>query len=263
MKAKEKSMHGQSTLRQQPRALAALLFVALMSALLLASPPAPAADTPSAKAQSSQDKGAAATADTAADSVPGATQAEPEDTDATPSRGRRHRGMSVRIGSDHDDVEGFKRVMETAPWIVGVIFLVLGSIFLTPIVLLIGIVWYKLRKTRMQNEALLRLAETGAISPAVAVESVQTGEMPESAPPVAAKPGAAPYQQVVATRRRVIWTDLRKGLILGSIGLALVAYSVIQHGGVNWPGMVLLFVGAAYIVLWKLGDRHLDQAAGK
>jgi hypothetical protein len=259
MKAKEKPMHGQATLHQQPRALAALIFVALMSALLLASPPAPAADTPSAKPPSTQSKAAAA-ADAAADT---ATAPEPGDTDATPSRSRRHRGMSVRIDSDHDDVEGFKRVMETAPWIVGVIFLVLGSIFLTPIVLLIGIVWYKLRKTRMQNEALLRLAETGAITPAQAVESVQTGEMPESEPAVAAKPGSAPYQQVVATRRRTIWTDLRRGLIIGSIGLALVAYSVIEHGGVNWPGMILLFVGAAYIVLWKLGDRHLDQAAGK
>jgi hypothetical protein len=152
--------------------------------------------------------------------------------------------------------------MHTAPWIVGLVFLVVGSIFLTPVVLLVGIVWYKLRKTRLQNEALLKLAESGVMPSAQAVDAVTSGIMPAS---VAGSGGAASaanvYQQAVATRRRAVWSDLRKGVLLGAIGLSIVVYSTTESGSPNWLGLALLFVGIGYLALWWLEDRQLAQRA--
>ncbi|HKW81225.1 MAG TPA: hypothetical protein VJQ49_09475, partial [Casimicrobiaceae bacterium] len=170
------------------------------------------------------------------------------------SSSRRHRRGSVRI----DDFDSFGQAMDMAPWIVGVIFLVLGSIFLTPILVLIGIIWYKLRKTRMQNEAVIKLAEKGVMPSAQAVDAVVTGIAPAKAAPAVAEA----VQQVVASRRRAVWSDLRKGLIMIAIGFALSLYSMTSDGSPNWIGLVLIFVGLAFVALWWLEDRHLQQAGG-
>jgi hypothetical protein len=146
--------------------------------------------------------------------------------------------------------------MDVAPWIVGVVFLVLGSIFLTPIILLVGIIWYKLRKTRLQNDAVLKLAERGVMPSAQAVDAVMAGTPPAQAVPPAI---AAAVPQAVATRRRAVWSDLRKGVLLVAVGLALVLYSITDAGEANWLGLVLLFVGAGYVALWWLEDRHLER----
>ena len=95
----------------------------------------------------------------------------------------------------------------------------LGSIFLTPIILLVGIIWYKLRKTRLQNEAVLKLAERGVMPSAQAVDAVMAGTPPAQAAPAAA---AAAVPVAVASRRRAVWSDLRKGVLLAAVGVALV-----------------------------------------
>jgi len=164
----------------------------------------------------------------------------------------RHRG---RI--QFDDFDSFKQAMDVAPWIVGVVFLVLGSIFLTPIILLVGIIWYKLRKTRLQNDAVLRLAERGVMPSAQAVDAVMAGTPPAQMAPAAIAATAIP--QAVVTRRRAVWSDLRKGVLLIAVGLALVLYSITDAGEPNWLGLVLLFVGAGYVALWWLEDRHLER----
>ncbi len=83
----------------------------------------------------------------------------------------------IQIGDD--DFDSFNDALHTAPWVVGLAFLVAGSILLTPVFLLIGIIWYKLRKTRLQNEALLKLAEKGVMPPAQAVDTMMSGVTPE------------------------------------------------------------------------------------
>ena len=176
-----------------------------------------------------------------------ATADEPDD----PFPFGRHRG---RI--QFDDFDSFKQAMDVAPWIVGVVFLVLGSIFLTPIILLVGIIWYKLRKTRLQNDAVLRLAERGVMPSAQAVDAVMAGTPPAQIAPTAI---AAAVPQAVLTRRRAVWSDLRKGVLLIAVGLALVLYSITDAGEPNWLGLVLLFVGAGYVALWWLEDRHLER----
>jgi hypothetical protein len=191
---------------------------------------------------------AAAAADSTAASADDSATADERDD---PFPFGRHRGR-IQI----DDFDSFKQAMDVAPWIVGVVFLVLGSIFLTPIILLVGIIWYKLRKTRLQNEAVLKLAERGVMPSAQAVDAVMAGTPPAQAVPPAI---AAAVPQAVATRRRAVWSDLRKGVLLVAVGLALVLYSITDAGEANWLGLVLLFVGAGYIALWWLEDRHLER----
>src|SRR5260370_36404746 len=78
--------------------------------------------------------------------------------------------ISSNLRFDTDDE--FDRFVQKMPWVIGLIFLVVGSIFLTPIILLVGIISYKLRKTRLQNEAMLALAEKGVVSPAQAADAL-------------------------------------------------------------------------------------------
>ncbi len=183
------------------------------------------------------------------DAQPPSSSAAEEDDAAKPSKGRR--GATIRIDGEHD-WDPFS-VMDTAPWIVGLVFLVVGSIFLTPVILLIGIIWYKLRKTRLQNEAMLALAEKGVVPPAQAADALAT-----STPAASIAPQV--YQQAIALRKRVVWSDLRKGVILSMVGLGLSFYAVTANGEPSWIGLILLFVGVGYVALWWLEGRHLEQA---
>ncbi len=47
------------------------------------------------------------------------------------------------------------------------------------------------------------------------------------------------------------------------IGLALSFYSMTDSGSPNWIGLVLVFVGAGYVVLWWLEGRHLDEVGAR
>ena len=197
--------------------------------------------------------------------APPAATAEADTTEAkrdAAERKRDRRRERIRIGDD--DFESFNEALHTAPWVVGLAFLVAGSILLTPVFLLIGIVWYKLRKTRLQNEAVLQLAERGAMSPAQAVDAVMSGVTPEAAlastaAPLAGSAAAPVYQQAVMSRRRAVWSDMRKGVILTAVGLSFVFYSMVENGSANWLGLVLLFLGLGYILLWWFEDRHLQR----
>ncbi len=174
--------------------------------------------------------------------------------DNTAASGSEGKGEPrIRTDADEDfDFDVFTSQVQKTPWVIGLVFLVVGSIFLTPVILLVGIIWYKLRKTRLQNEAMLALAERGVIPPAQAADALAA-----SAPLSSAAPQV--YQQAVALRKRVVWSDLRKGVIMTMIGLALSFYSMTDSGSPNWIGLVLLFVGAGYVALWWLEGRHLDE----
>jgi 4-amino-4-deoxy-L-arabinose transferase-like glycosyltransferase len=251
-------MHGRTAVRAWPPAAARMGFIVLATALLLSGSPAPAATTP----PTSGDE-----ASITVKALPPSVQVDSSSTDEGQAdndgrRGKRHRAV-IRLDSDRD-FESFKDAIHTTPWIVGLVFLVVGSIFLTPIILLIGIVWYKLRKTRMQNDALLKLAETGVVPASQAVESVTSGVMPvagagSAAGAAVASAAQTSYQDAVAARRRVVWSDLRKGVLISAVGLSFTIYSMIEKSAANWVGLVLLFVGVGYIVLWWFEDRQFGQ----
>jgi hypothetical protein len=220
-------------------------------ALCVMAPAGRAADTPSTPAADTNVRITAFPPAIHVDTVAAAK----DDAAAPPSEGKR--GPHLRFDTDDDFDEFSNQVQKmTHGWVIGLVFLIVGSIFLTPVVLLVGIIWYKLRKTRLQNEAMLALAERGIIPPAQAADALAAGTPPSSAAPQV-------YQQAVATRKKVVWSDLRKGVILSMAGLALSFYDLISSGGPNSVGLVLLFVGAGYVVLWWLEGRHLDEAKAK
>ena len=100
--------------------------------------------------------------------------------------------------------------MDVAPWIVGVVFLVLGSIFLTPIILLVGIIWYKLRKTRLQNDAVLKLAERGVMPSAQAVDAVMAGTPPRASGAGGRRCRGRPASGCDAAARRLVGLAQRR-----------------------------------------------------
>jgi hypothetical protein len=205
-----------------------------------------------------------ATAPAAAPEPDTPAAASTDDTTTSPvtSDSKRRRARShYQIESD-PDFQSFTNAVETAPWIVGLVFLVVGSIFLTPVVLLVGIIWYKLRRTRLQNEALLKLAERGVMPPAQAVDAVVAGMSPRDTPAAQALDASQTRPiggMVAAARKTAAWSDLRKGVLMATFGLAFIFYSMIDDGSANWLGLALLFVGAGYVALWYMEDRQMRR----
>jgi hypothetical protein len=242
----ENPMPRSAALRRGPAAvLAASALVLVALALFCLAPPAKAADAP---AKPAADHSISITA------FPPAILVDSTVTDDSGDAPRKSKRGSARITIDGDeDFDAFSGQVRRNPWIIGLVFLVVGSVFLTPVVLLIGIIWYKLRKTRLQNEAMLKLAEKGVVPAGQAADALAN-----STPPATAAPQI--YQQAVAMRRRMAWSDLRKGVILAAIGVAFLAYEANTGGGPSWIGLILLFLGIGYIILWWMEGRHLDKA---
>jgi hypothetical protein len=120
------------------------------------------------------------------------------------------------------------------------------------------ILGYRMRKARMLNETMLKLAEKGVVPPAEALSALAGN--PAGA--IAAAPSAAPiYEQAKQIRRRAAWSDLRKGVIMGGIGLGLTFFSMFDDGTPNGLGLVLLFVGIGYMVLWWFEERQIAPPA--
>jgi RsiW-degrading membrane proteinase PrsW (M82 family) len=181
--------------------------------------------------------------------------AETGDQAQTPAKRGHHSRAHVQLGGQSFD--SFDDAMQAAPWFVAVLLLLVGTLFLTPVILLVGIIWYKLRKTRLQNEAMLKLAERGVIPPSQAASAVASGVPPM---PPAASPAGFAFAQVVSARRRAVWSDLRKGVIITAVGLSFVFYSMLDSATANWVGLLLMFVGIGYLILWWLEDRHLRDS---
>ncbi len=216
-------------------------------------PPVAAATTPPIPAPPVADP--ADEPDTAADSSGPASEVTIDRHGVTVHKGSKH--VNVRgFGSDRE-YDSFQDFVNDAPWLAGLVFMTVMLLFLTPLMIVVLLIWYKIRKTRMQNETMLRLAEKGVVPPAQAMEFV--------APPAAAAvvpPGAIPlYEQAQQLRRRAAWSDLRKGVILVSLGLAFTFYSILDDGTPNWVGLILLFLGIGYAVLWFFEDRTANPAA--
>jgi len=173
---------------------------------------------------------------------------------AKPGRGAPH----VTVGGhEYDSFEAF---VEQAPWIAGLVFMTTALVFLVPLVVIILVIWYKMRRARMMNETMLKLAERGAVPAGEAMQAIANGR-PEQA--LASSPVTAPlYEQAKTLRRKAAWSDLRKGVILGAIGFGMTAYSMLDDGSPNGLGLILLFVGIGFVVLWYLEDRQAEERQG-
>lgn len=160
-------------------------------------------------------------------------------------RGNEH----IRISGDRD-FDSFDQFVQQAPWLAGLVFLALILLFVVPLLIVVLLIWYKIRKTRMQNETMIKLAERGVVPPPEAIDTIAARVPPGVAP------SAVPlYEHARQLRRQAAWSDLRKGVVLIAIGIAFLAYSLINEGNPGWVGLICLFLGLGYVVLWILEDR--------
>jgi hypothetical protein len=213
----------------------------------------------SRKAASPPKTGAAFT-DEATDDTTSADDAATEVTIDHRGIGVLKDGKRVRIsglGADRE-YDSFRDFVNDAPWLAALVFLLVLLFFLTPLLILVLVIWYKVRKTRMQNETMLKLAERGIVPPA---EAMQT--LAGTGPPSGVPPSVAPlYEQVRQIRRRTAWSDLRRGVVLVAVGLGFIFYSMIGDGEPNWIGLICFFLGIGYCVLWFFEDRHTGTSSG-
>jgi hypothetical protein len=199
-----------------------------------------------------------------------ADAADAADADAEPDTGsssgpiigigKDKHGKRVRVGVFGDDKEydSFSDFAHTEPGLAFMVVSIVALVFLSPVLAIALILWYRMRKARMLNETMLRLAEKGVVPPAEALNALTNSNAP-----LAAAPSAAPiYEQAKQLRRRAAWSDLRKGVILGGIGLGLTLYSMLDDGSPNGIGLVLFFVGIGYLVLWWYEDRQFAPRGG-
>ena len=121
--------------------------------------------------------------------------------------------------------------MEPGHTIVAVLAITLG--LGAPIALIGLLLWYKSRKTRLIHETALRLAEKGQpVPPELFMGKVD------------------------------LFSDLRRGIILSGLGIGLSLF--MYQLNAPWSvGLIPIFMGAGYLILWKLdtnknGDRKLS-----
>ncbi len=173
-------------------------------------------------------------------------------------------GKRIRVhgfGNDRE-YDSFEQFVRDAPGTALFVFLIVTVVFLVPLLIIALLIWYKIRKTRMHNETMLKLAERGVVTPAAAMEALAAGSSPGASFGATANPstpqaaGSVPlYDQARRMQRRTAWSDLRKGVILTAMGLGLSAFSMFDDGTPNSVGLVLLFLGLGYCVLWFFEDR--------
>ena len=63
-------------------------------------------------------------------------------------------------------------------------------------------------------------------------------------------------QRAKDIRARAVWSDLRRGIVLVAVGLAVQTCAMIEDGQASGIGLVLLFLGVGYVVLWYFEDRR-------
>ena len=160
---------------------------------------------------------------------------------------------------EFDSVGQFARM---EPALATMIVAIVAVIFLSPVFAIALILSYRMRKARMLNETMLKLAEKGIVPPAEALDAV-TGNRSAGAAAAKGPSTTEPfYEQAKALRKRAAWSDLRKGVVMGAIGFGLTLFSMLDDGTPNSLGLVLLFVGIGYGVLWWFEQRQLSPSNG-
>ncbi len=176
-------------------------------------------------------------------------------------------GASIHFtGSPDREYASVREFLHAEPELATMVILVVTVVFLSPVLAIGLVLGYRVRKLRMQNETMLKLAEKGFVMPAEAIEAVASGSM---APPMrsdlaasSAAGSTALGERVAALRKQAAWSDLRKGIIMGAIGIGLTLFSAFDDRSPNAVGLVLLFVGIGYVVLWWFEQRSIAPRGG-
>jgi len=209
----------------------------------------------------------------AAEPAADATANDPARTEDTPSDGARKAtpgGHNVTIGKHgrvrvnglgtNREFDSFGEFVHDEPAIAAMVVAIVGVVFLAPVLAIGLILWYRMRKARMLNETMLKLAEKGIVPPAEALYALAGGRQAEVLSTAAST--APIYEQAKLVRRRAAWSDLRKGVFTGGVGLALIFYSMLEDREANAIGLVLLFVGIGFVVLWWFEERQIAPSGG-
>jgi hypothetical protein len=185
-----------------------------------------------------------------------ATPPEAADSNAGGRRaGSQKKRARVTIdGMDDHEFDSFGEMANNEPALFAMIVAVVAVVFFAPVLAIALIIGYRMRKARMLNETMLKLAEKGIVPSAEAIDALAGGKQPAAAAPY--------YEQAKQVRRRAAWSDLRKGVLMVGFGFALSMYSLLGSRTPNAIGLVLLFVGAGFVVLWWFEQRHLAPAEG-
>ena len=174
--------------------------------------------------------------------------------DHPPGTSSRRRGIDVDIAGERHRYGSFEEFLERAPSLAALVAVVVFIVFLTPILLVGLVIWYKIRKSRMQSETMLQLAEKGVVATPESLQAMTSGRVDANI--VRAASALPPAEQMEVLARRAAWSDLRKGIVMGTIGLALSVHGVVDDGQPGWFGLVLLFVGLGYVALWYFEERQ-------
>ncbi len=173
-------------------------------------------------------------------------------------RGKHGKRVTVDVFGNDREYDSFNDFVHNEPALAAMVVGCVAIVFLSPVLVIALILWYRMRKNRMLNETMLKLAEKGVVPPAEALGALAG----DTSAAMTASPSTAPLlEQAKQIRRRAVASDLRKGVIMGGIGLGLTLYSMLDDGTPNGLGLVLLFVGIGYFVLWWVEDRQVGRAA--
>ena len=181
-----------------------------------------------------------------------------EDEPLTES-GKRRR-IVTKLGGHDREFESFEEMMQQAPWIAGMVVGIVSVVFLVPVLIVALLIWYRLRKNRMLNETMIKLAERGVVPPADALDALTSNRQAAAMGAATAATTAPLIERAKLLRRGAAWSDLRKGVIMTAVGLGLTFYFLFDQGSASWLGLVLLFVGIGYCVLWYFEDQQIARS---
>jgi len=173
--------------------------------------------------------------------------------------GQKRKRVVVGLGSTDREYDSFQEFVHEERGLAFMVFGIVFVVFLTPVLIIALVIWYKLRKNRMLNDTMMQLAEKGVVPPAEALAALHSGQTSAAVNAMAAR--APLMEQAKALRSRAAWSDLRKGVIMGALGLAFIAFSLFDDHSPNWIGLVLLFLGIGYAFLWYFEDRQISTPA--
>ncbi|MDQ6620230.1 MAG: hypothetical protein M3Z31_11125 [Pseudomonadota bacterium] len=175
--------------------------------------------------------------------------------------GKRVRVLGLGADREYKSVDDFIRA---EPDLAGMVVAVVAIMFLSPVLLVALVIGYRFRKARLLNETMLKLAERGVVPTPEAMQALSAGQLP----PTLTEPGmrASPnmpslIDQARQVRMKAVSADLRKGALLGALGLAFTVHEWIEEGAPGAVGLILLFIGIAYGALWYYETRQFATAS--